>query len=146
MFTDSFRADRIDTDPTVSGVIRYRGNEFLADQTDGIPRKQMLRGLSVRGDVLAVGFSFFAPRERRLTEDGAGGLLLFRDNVLTVSAEGPFSQVYDVLPLDGIRTDRPGPDLDGDALHRLFDRDVGPLLYDRPLPIPKKLRKLGQKR
>ena len=141
MFSDSFRADRFASQPDVAGAIRYLGREYLADQTDAIDRKLVLRGLAARGNGLAVGYSFYAKREQRLTET-AGGILLFEDGALTAMVDGPFSQVYDVLPLDGMRTDRSGPPRTGAELHQMFERDVGPLIYDRPVPTAGLISKL----
>lgn len=141
MFTDSFRADRIETKPDVSGAIRYRGREYLAEQVDAVPRKLVLRGLLLRGGVLAVGYSFYAKREQRLAET-AGGLLIFRDGVLTTMSDGPFSQVYDVLPLDGKRTERSGRPRTAEELNDLFERDVGPMIYQRAIPEPGLISKL----
>lgn len=141
MFTDSFRADRIAVEPDVSGAIRYKGGEYLASQTDSVPRKLVLRGLAWRSAALIVGYSFYAKRERRLI-DTAGGVLVLRDGSLEGLVDGPFSQVYDVLPLDGIRTERSGPVRSGEELHDLFERDVGPLIYDRAVPQPGLISKL----
>ena len=141
MFTDSFRADQFGSRPDVSGAIRYRGHEYLADQTDAVRRKLVLRGLAIRDGVLAVGYSFYAKRESRLTET-AGGILTLKDGSLVAMADGPFSQVYDVLPIDGMRTDRAGPARTADVLHRMFERDVGPLTYDRSIPSAGLISKL----
>lgn len=142
MFTDSFRADRIETQPDVSGAIRYLGTEYLAELTDAIPRKLVLRGLAAYRGVLAVGYSFYAKRERRLGES-AGGILLFKDGALIAMVDGPFSQVYDILPIDGTRTDHSGPPRTSEELHRLFERDVGPLIYDRAMPRAGMISKLN---
>ncbi len=133
MFCDSFRPNLMASDPDVSGAIRYAGEEYLQEVVDGIGRKLVLRGLAVRDDRLAVGFSHFSKRSERFDGRG-GGILLFRDGRLESIVDGPCSQVYDVLPIDGVRGDRFGPPLGPEQLDRMFRRDVGPLLYDRPLP------------
>jgi len=133
MFTDSFRADRAVSQPDVSGAIRYRGSEYLVGRTDAVPRKLVLRGLVVRGDFVVAGYSFYAKREVRLTET-AGGILLFEGDALTAMVDGPFSQIYDILPIDGMRTNQAGPPRTAEVLHQMFERDVGPLIYDRKIP------------
>lgn len=133
MFCDSFRPNLMANDPDVSGAIRYAGEEYLQEAIDSIGRKLVLRGLAVRGDRLAVGFSHFSKRSERFDGRG-GGVLLFRGGRLQSVVDGPCSQVYDVLPLDGVRGDRVGPLRSPEELDRMFQRDVGPLLYDRPLP------------
>lgn len=133
MFCDSFQPNLMANDPDVSGAIRYAGEEYLQDAGDGVGRKLVLRGLAVRGEMLAVGFSHFSKRSERFDGRG-GGVLLFRGGRLDAVVDGPCSQVYDVLPIDRVRGDRVGPPREPDELDRMFRRDVGPLLYDRPLP------------
>jgi DNA-binding MarR family transcriptional regulator len=38
-----------------------------------------------------------------------GGIIVFRDRKLAGLIDGPFGQVFDILPLDGVRTDAAGP-------------------------------------
>jgi hypothetical protein len=141
MFTDSFRAGKADTDPNASGAIRFRGNDYMASATEAIPQKLVLRGLATREDVLMVGYSASAPREQRFMADSGGVLVLTLDGACT-KIDGPFSQVYDVLPLDGIRTDKAGDLRSAEELDVMFRRDVGPLLYERPVIRGVKLSKL----
>jgi hypothetical protein len=76
--------------------------------------------------------SAYAPRNARFTETG-GGLVVFRDGALRGLVEGPFAQTYDILPADGRRTDVAGPVRSLAELDALFQRDVGPLLYEGPV-------------
>jgi hypothetical protein len=133
MFTDSFRGESPSHAPSVSGAIRYRGQEYLSQAIDGGHRKLVLRGLAMRGTVLAVGFSAWARREERMAAAG-GGIIVFRDGKLAGLIDGPFGQVFDILPLDGVRTDAAGPVRSAAELDVMFKRDVGPLLFEAPLP------------
>jgi hypothetical protein len=133
MFTDSFRDAAAAQLPQAHGAIRYRGEEYLSQalETVGGP-KLVLRGLAINAGMLAVGVSAYAPREARLTETG-GGVAVFRDGVLLGLVEGPFAQVYDILPADGRRSDVAGPARSVAELDALFRRDVGPLFYEGPV-------------
>jgi hypothetical protein len=141
MFTDSFRensvlSDRVDgAEPgsNPSGAIRFRGREYLTHAIDTGSRRLVLRGLAMRGGALAVGFSAWARREERMTVAG-GGVILFRDGKLVGLVDGPFGQVFDVLPVNGARTDAAGPARTFEELDVMFQRDVGPLLFETPLP------------
>ena len=133
MFTDSFRGEGLSQNLNVSGAIRYRGQEYLSQAIDGGHRKLVLRGLAMRGTVLAVGFSAWARREERMAAAG-GGIIVFRDGKLVGLIDGPFGQVFDILPLDGVRTDAAGPVRSVAELDVMFKRDVGPLLFEAPLP------------
>lgn len=143
MFTDSFRAESLAADPDVSGAIRFRGDIFMADATDAaVPRKVVLRGLAARDESVAVGYSAHARREARRSA-GAGGVIVIRSDGAVSAIDGPFSQVYDVLPFDGLRTDKAGASPSVDELDRMFRRDVGPPLYDAPVargPLMPKIR------
>jgi hypothetical protein len=130
MFTDSFRDEEASIRPDVSGVVRYRGREYLAKGSDAIRCKMVLRGLAMRGKALVVGYSAWVPRAQRFNEEN-GGVLAFAEDGSCAMIEGPFSQVYDVLPIDGVRTDKTGGPYRCEELHAMFSRDVGPLLYDR---------------
>jgi hypothetical protein len=143
MFTDSFRENSVlahgvgkggaaqSSNP--SGAIRFRGAEYLTQGIDTGSRRLVLRGLAMRGEVLAVGFSAWARRAERMTVAG-GGLILFRGGNLVGLIDGPFGQVFDVLPLNGARTDAAGPVRSFEELDAMFRRDVGPLLFEAPLP------------
>jgi hypothetical protein len=132
MFTDSFR-DAAAQRPQAHGAIRYLGEEHLSQAlgTVGGP-KLVLRGLAMKAGTLAVGVSAYAPRDERFTETG-GGLAVFRGGALLGLVEGPFAQVYDILPADGARTDAAGPVRSVAELDALFRRDVGPLFYEGPV-------------
>jgi hypothetical protein len=133
MFTDSFRDDAAAQRPNAHGAIRYRGEEHLSQALATVAGpKLVLRGLAMQAGTLAVGVSAYAPREARFTETG-GGLAAFRDGALLGLVEGPFAQVYDILPADGRRSDVAGPARSVAELDALFRRDVGPLLYEGPV-------------
>ena len=87
----------------------------------------------MREDAVAVGFSAWARREERMTVAG-GGVILFRDGKLVGLVDGPFGQVFDILPVNGARTDAAGPARTFEELDAMFRRDVGPLLFEAPLP------------
>jgi hypothetical protein len=91
-----------------------------------------LRGLAMCGTTRVVGVSAFARRDERLTEAG-GGVVVFRDGEMLGVVEGPFAQVYDILPADGRRTDAAGPARSVAELDSMFRRDVGPLLFEKPV-------------
>jgi hypothetical protein len=132
MFTDSFRGSMGVAD-ALSGAIRFRGKEYLTQDVDPGSRKLVLRGLAIRGNALIVGISANSlTREGRMKAEG-GGLMAFRDEKLVSMIDGPFSQVRDILPMDGERTDRPGPARTVAELDAMFRRDVGPLLFEGPL-------------
>jgi hypothetical protein len=132
MFTDSFRDNAAATCPQASGAIWYRGEEYLSQEIGTQARKLVLRGLAMCGTVLVVGVSAFARRDERLSEAG-GGLIVFRDGNMLGHIEGPFAQVYDVMPTDGCRTDRAGGARSVAELDVMFRRDVGPLLFEGPV-------------
>jgi hypothetical protein len=132
MFTDSFRNKEAENCPQANGAIWYRGGEYLSQAIGARSRKLVLRGLAMRGTVLVVGVSAFARRDERLTEAG-GGVVVFCDGEMLGLIEGPFAQVYDILPADGRRTDAAGPTRSVAELDSMFQRDVGPLLFERPL-------------
>jgi hypothetical protein len=132
MFTDSFRGSMGVTN-ALSGAIRFRGKEYLSQAIDPGSRKLVLRGLAIHGDTLIVGISANSPtREGRMKAEG-GGIIVFRGEKLISDIEGPFSQVRDILPADGARTDIPGPARSVAELDAMFRRDVGPLLFEGPL-------------
>ncbi len=143
MFTDSFRDNSVLADEVEkggagqtsnpSGAIRFRGEEYLSRDIDAGSRRLVLRGLAMRGGMLAVGFSAWARREERMTAAG-GGIILFRDEKLVGLVDGPFGQVFDILPVNGVRTDAAGPARTFEELDAMFRRDVGPLLFEAPLP------------
>ena len=133
MFTDSFRDGAAAEQPQAHGAIRYRGEEYLSQALAKVGgHKLVLRGLAMKAGALAVGVSAYAPRDERLTETG-GGVAVFRDGVLRGLVEGPFAQTYDVLPVDGRRTDVAGPVHSTAELDAMFRRDVGPLVYEGPV-------------
>jgi hypothetical protein len=143
MFTDSFRENSVLADGVEKGgaeqssnpigAVRFRGGEYLTRAIDTGSRRLVLRGLAMRGGALAVGFSAWARREERMTVAG-GGVILFRDGKLVGLVDGPFGQVFDVLPVGGARTDAAGPARSFEELDAMFRRDVGPLLFEAPLP------------
>jgi hypothetical protein len=143
MFTDSFRENTMFADavrgggtvenPNLSGAIRFRGEEYLTQAVATGSRRLVLRGLAMREDAVAVGFSAWARREERMTVAG-GGVILFRDGKLVGLVGGPFGQVFDILPVNGARTDAAGPARTFEELDAMFRRDVGPLLFEAPLP------------
>lgn len=132
MFTDSFRNARMASDPAISGAVVRHGAPYLSAAVDALPRQFVLRGLAGRNGAIYVGCSTYAKRDHRFDEAG-GAVMVLRDGRVDVVVEGPFSQVYDVLPVDGIRMDRPLGPLDESALHEMFLRDVGACVYDQPL-------------
>jgi hypothetical protein len=140
MFTDSFRDDTVlaagagagAKTANASGAVRFRGEEYLTQGIDTGSRRLVLRGLAMRGDALAVGFSAWARREERMAMAG-GGLIVFRGGKPAGIIDGPFGQVFDVLPIDGARTDTAGPVRSAPELDAMFRRDVGPLLFEAPL-------------
>ena len=132
MFSDSFREGSAPENPSVSGAIRYKGEEYLTQSIETGSRKLVLRGLAMQGTALASGFSAFARREERFARAG-GGIIGFRDGKPIGIIDGPFGQVFDVLPVNGARTDTPGPVRSAEELDAMFRRDVGPLLFEAPL-------------
>ncbi len=130
VFSDSFRTSRRAVDPAASGAVMRSGEAYLSTAIDSIDQQIMTRGITLRGDLSCVGASTFARRDKRAADSG-GGVLVFRGSDLLEHIRGPFSQVYDVLPVNGEHTDKPSPELDGDALDALFRRDVGPCIYDQ---------------
>ncbi len=72
-------------------------------------------------------------------DHGGGGVILFRAGKPHLTIEGPFGQVYDILPVDGARTDLPGPARSAAQLDALFRRDVGPLISETPLALNPKI-------
>jgi hypothetical protein len=141
MFTDSFRentifvvrGDGVPESPNVSGAIRFRGEEYLTQALATGSRRLVLRGLAMGEGALVVGFSAWARREERMAVAG-GGVILFRDGKPVGLVDGPFGQVFDVLPISGDRTDAAGPARTFEELDAMFRRDVGPLLFEAPLP------------
>jgi hypothetical protein len=151
MFTDSFRENSILAEDVgkggaaqnknLSGAVRFRGREYLTQAIDSGSRRLVLRGLAMHGDALAVGFSAWARREERMTAAG-GGVIVFRDGKLAGIVNGPFGQVFDILPENGVRTDAAGPARSVAELDVMFRRDVGPLLFEAPLPRGAKIAPL----
>jgi hypothetical protein len=133
MFTDSFRDSDAAGNPDVSGAIRFRGKEYLSRPLDFGSRKLVLRGLAMHRTSLVVGFSAFAQWRARRSVDTGGGIIVFRDEKLLGPIEGPFAQVHDVLPADGARTDAAGGVRTAAELDAMFQRDVGPLLFEGPV-------------
>ncbi len=130
VFSDSFRSTLMTVDPSVSGTLMRAGEAYLSAAIDAMEQQVMIRGVALRGDISCVGASAYTRRDKRSADSG-GGLLVFRGCELLEHIRGPFSQVYDVLPVNGEHTDKSPPDLDGDALDALFRRDVGPCIYDQ---------------
>jgi hypothetical protein len=133
MFTDSFRDGEAAARPNASGAIQFRGEEYLSQSIDAGERKLVLRGLTIRGPTLVVGFSAFAEWRAQRSADRGGGIIVFRDEKLIGIVEGPFGQVHDVLPADGMRTDAAGGARTAAELDSMFQRDVGPLLFEGPV-------------
>jgi len=132
MFTDSFRDAVAAEDPQASGAIRFRGAEYLSQAIGKGSRKRVLRGLAMCGTVVMVGVSAYARRHERLLESG-GGVVVFRDGYMLGYIEGPFAQVYDILPADGRRSDVAGGARSTAELDVMFRSDVGPLLFEGPV-------------
>lgn len=130
VFSDSFRSARMTVDPTVSGTLMRSGEAYLGTAIDAMEQQVMIRGIALRGDISCIGASAYTRRDKRSADSG-GGLLVFRGRELLEHIRGPFSQVYDVLPVNGEHTDKSTPDLDGDALDAIFRRDIGPCIYDQ---------------
>jgi hypothetical protein len=139
MFTDSFCERSPGPNPRVIGAVRYRGKEYFSDTYDSGSRNIMLRGVAVQKGTLAAGFSAFALRREDREDVDGGGVILFRDGKPHLTIEGPFGQVHDVLPFDGVRTDAPGPVRSTAELDALFRRDVGPLISETPLVLNPKI-------
>ncbi len=129
VFTDSFRSARMKNEPDVCGAVIMHGHECFAPEVEALGRQLVLRGVSARKGAICVGASTYAKREERFEESG-GGVLIFHGGSLTEFVAGPFSQVYDVLPLDGRRTDKPMPAMGADELDDLFSSQIGPCVYD----------------
>jgi hypothetical protein len=138
MFTDSFCERSAGPNPKVVGAVRFRGEEYYTQSFDSGSRTMVLRGLAMQRTTLAVGFSAFARREERLDVAG-GGVILFRGEKPVNIIDGPFGQVHDILPVNGVRTDVPGPVLSVGELDAMFRRDVGPLLSEAPLVLNPKI-------
>jgi hypothetical protein len=134
MFTESFREGTATTDdPTIVGAIRFRGEEYLTQNLVSGTRKFVIRGLTMRGNVLVVGVSTYSPtRAGRMAMEG-GGVIVFRDEKLAAIIDGPLSQTFDLLPMDCVRTDVAGPERSVAELDAMFRRDVGPVIYEGPL-------------
>jgi hypothetical protein len=130
VFSDSFRLTQRALNPAVSGTVMRSGEAYLSPAIDAIEQQVMIRGITLRGQISCIGASTYTRRDKR-SDNSGGGLLVFRGGELLEHIRGPFSQVYDVLPVNGEHTDKPSPDLDGDALDALFRRDVGPCIYDQ---------------
>ena len=140
MFTDSFRNCETAERPNASGAIRFRGEEYLSQSIESGERKLVLRGLAMRGATLVVGFSSFAEWRAHRLGDTGGGIIVFRDEKLVGLIEGPFAQVHDVLPADGLRTDAAGGTRTLAELDAMFLRDVGPLLFEGPVHRRKQIK------
>ena len=134
MFTESFREDGSTADdPKIVGAIRFRGEEYLTQTIVSGTRKFVIRGLTMRGNILIVGVSTYAPtRAGRMAMEG-GGVIVFRDERLAAIIDGPLSQTFDLLPIDCVRTDAAGPERSIAELDAMFRRDVGPLIFEGPL-------------
>jgi hypothetical protein len=134
MFTDSFRDAMAASQLDINGAVRFRGEYYQLDATDSISPKIVLRGLASCNSILTVGYSAFASRKTRRSADaGAGGVIVIGPDGKSAAVDGPFSQVYDILPFNGARSDRAGMPCSEDELDKMFYRDVGPLLYDAPV-------------
>jgi hypothetical protein len=129
MFTDSFKAATLPTNSEVNGGIVHAARFIHDDAIQAIPRRLAIRGLCVDGDALLAGASVHTKRENRGSDSG-GTVLFFGPEGLREIIDGPFSQVYDIIRLDGSKTDRENPPLPPDALHDLFLKDVGELIYE----------------
>jgi hypothetical protein len=134
MFTESFREDgSAANDPKIVGAIRFRGEEYLTRSLVSGTRKFVIRGLTMRGNILIVGVSTYSPtRAGRMAMEG-GGVIVFRDEKLAAIIDGPLSQTFDLLPIDCVRTDAAGPERSVAELDAMFRRDVGPLIFEGPL-------------
>jgi hypothetical protein len=134
MFTESFREDgSTANDPNIVGAIRFRGEEYLTQTIVPGTRKLVIRGLTMRGNVLVVGISTYSKtRAGRMAMEG-GGVIVFRDERLAAIIDGPLSQTFDLLPIDCVRTDAAGPERSVAELDAMFRRDVGPLIFEGPL-------------
>jgi hypothetical protein len=134
MFTESFReGDSTADDPSIVGAIRFRGDEYLTQNIVSGTRKFVIRGLTMRGNILIVGVSTYSPtRAGRMAMEG-GGVIVFRDGKLAAVIDGPLSQTFDLLPIDCVRTDAAGPERSVAELDAMFRRDVGPLIFEGPL-------------
>lgn len=133
VFTDSFGLGRMagEGGAAVSGAVIYHGEEVATAQFDSFHRKFILRGLTIRNKTIVVGASINAKRNYRFSDSG-GGIFLVHDFNLVNFVELPVSQVYDVLPLDGVRDDKQ-IDMASRELKNIFLRTVGPLVYEGDL-------------
>jgi hypothetical protein len=58
--------------------------------------------------------------------------------------DGPFGQVFDIFPVNGVRTDAAGPARTFEERDAMFRCDVGPLLFETPLPEASRLPRCAE--
>ncbi len=89
--------------------------------------------MPTRGNMTCIGASVHIKREKRSTKSG-GGIPALSNERLLGFIKGLFSQVYDVLPIDGVRNDiLLNNEYNSDQLHELFLKDVGKCAYDEKI-------------
>lgn len=131
LFTNSFNGPRMHSGELDKGGLIWGGKEPLLDQINAVEGCFALRGLSYKKDKLIVGASCYAKRENRFDKNLQSGFFIFKGQTLEKFISGPFSQVYDIFPLDGIRSDETPSSLTLEELDTMLTRSVGSLLMER---------------
>jgi hypothetical protein len=88
----------------------------------------MIRGIAGTGNEMIVGHSNHGGREDRFKSEGS--LLVFEDLSLKSVNPVPFSQVYDIVRLDGAKMDKECTFANTADLHMNFESALGPAAYE----------------
>jgi hypothetical protein len=95
------------------------------------PPGRAVRGIAGSGDELLVGHSHKGPRAKRYK--GSGSVFRIVGGKVVHEVVVPFSQVYDILRLDGRHFEEPPRFKTWDELNRFLSATLGPCAYEREL-------------
>lgn len=124
VISDTFGSSKVDH--RSGGNLIYVGKELLAQRPD--ETGYMIRGVAGVGEEMLVGHSYHGKRKDRFK--GYGGLLVFKKEKLSAFEKVPFSQVYDIVRLDGKKLDIECEKVSASEAEQLLISTVGPVCYE----------------
>lgn len=128
VFSDTFGSSLHDF--RGGGDLFYCGRWMIGSDLE---KGYMVRGVSGTENEIVVGHSFMGKREDRFK--GRGGVLVFRDGDLAVDQEVPFSQVNDVVRVDGAKLDDEWSNITGAEALTLLEGACGKACYENGFSV-----------
>jgi hypothetical protein len=108
-----------------------KNNRRVDGESFSAPPGKVMRGVAGTGEELLVGHSHKGPRAKRY--DGNGSIIRLVGEKVVGETTVPFSQVYDILRLDGRHFDEPPAFVTWDDVNDHFTSILGPCVYEQTL-------------